>query len=80
MPLDNIASSLPFSLTPQVLWVVFALFTSVVIIMTLILLYHWSKYGYNGFYIGIATTVYAVGIFILFSSTFISFAAYIQSL
>lgn len=80
MSLDAISSLTPLPFTPQILWAIFALFTFVVIVMSLILLYHWSKYGYNGFYISIATTVYAVGVFILFSSTFISFAAYMQTL
>jgi len=71
---------LSLSIAPSLLWIVFAVFSVVVLTMTFILLYHWSRYGYNGFYIGFATTVYILGVAILFGSTFISLVAYTQTI
>jgi len=68
-----------FALSPQVLWIGFAIVCAVAGIMTLVLVYHWYSYGDGLVRRGVATLVYLAGIILLLGFIFAAISGYIVS-
>lgn len=73
-------SAISMSMSPNLIWGIFALMVIVAGIVTLVLLYHWTKYG-----AGVARTViigalYLAGTGLLLTTMLVSAAAYTTSL
>lgn len=84
---QNIAlKGLPFSslqisqLPPGVLWWIFALFVLITGVMTLVLFYHWIKYGAGIARVGIMGTLYLAGAGVFLAIMFFAAVGYTTSI
>ncbi len=80
-PNATIPGIVPFmNFFPNILWGGFFLLAFIFVIMTLILLYHWSAYGDRSLRVGFTGLAYLAGGVTLLFLLFLSVNAYIASL
>jgi hypothetical protein len=65
---------------PKVLWVGFAFVFTLTTIMSIVLLYHWSKYGYKPIKTGVTGSIYLIGVIVLLGVLFFAILSYTNSL
>lgn len=70
----------PVVIPPQILWSVFSILIVIIAIMSLVLFYHWRKYGYGIIRIGTIIIIYIVGTITLTGFLFSSISGYIASI
>jgi len=70
----------PIAIPSEALWFIFSIVVIFTIIMSVVLFYHWHKYGYGVVRMGLATTIYVTVAAILIGFIFSSISGYIVSL
>jgi len=70
----------PVAIPTGILWVAFSIILIFTITMSLVLFYHWHKYGYGIVRMGLAATIYIIGVMILIGFIFSSISGYIISI
>jgi len=78
--LGNNAELTEITISAKILWTGFGGIALLCATITVILLYHWVKYGYNPSKIGFMSTLYLAGVLALFGLFFLSILAYITSI
>lgn len=78
--LSSANAGIILSVSPKVLWIGFGVLFALVAIISIILVYHWSKYGYKPVKTGAMGTIYFIGTIILLSTIFFALISYISSL
>ena len=73
-------TAITIAIDPKVLWITFGVVFSLVVLMSIILLYHWKSYGYKPVKTGIMGTFYFTGLFILLGIMFFAIISYTVSL
>jgi len=64
---------------PKILWIGFGVVFIFATVMSIILIYHWSNYGYKPIKTGVIGAMYFTGIFVLLGVTFFSIISYLSS-
>jgi len=70
----------PVVIPPQILWSVFSVLIIIIAVMSLVLFYHWRKYGYGIIRIGVIIIIYIIGTITLTGFLFSSISGYIASI
>jgi len=78
--LNTTNSSVIITIAPKVLWIGFGVIFAFTAIMSVVLLYHWSNYGYKPIKTGIMGSLYFMGIIVLLGVIFFAIISYTNSL
>lgn len=72
--------TLVVSIPPQVLWGIFGVAFVLTAVISAILIYHWSAYGYRALRTGFMAALYFTGVIILLSGVFLGISSYLLSI
>ncbi len=78
--LNTTSTSIAITVTPKILWIGFGVVFVFATVMSIVLLYHWSHYGYKPVKTGIMGALYFVGVLVLLGVVFFSIISYLASL
>jgi len=77
--LNTTNASIAVTVAPKILWIGFGVVFVFASVMSIILLYHWSNYGYKPIKTGIIGALYFTGVVILLGVVFFSIVSYLGS-
>ena len=73
-------NNIEFIINPSILWIGFAAILIITAIISIILFYHWTSYGYKPVKTGFAGTIYFVGVLVFLGVIFFALVSYTTSI